>query len=45
MTRTLVLQEIRKMRFEETYTDWNQGRLTQAEAALALGMSERNFRR
>jgi hypothetical protein len=33
------------MRFEEAYEGWNEGRLTQAEAALLLGMSERNFRR
>jgi hypothetical protein len=33
------------MRIEETYGDWNQGRLTQGEAELVLGMSERNFRR
>ena len=28
------------MRFEETYGDWEGGRLTQAEAALLLGVSE-----
>ena len=33
------------MRFEETYEEWNRGRLTRAEAALVLGMNERNFRR
>ena len=33
------------MRFEEAYGGWNAGRLTQAEAAQLLGMSERNFRR
>ncbi len=33
MKPTQVLQEIRKMRFEEAYERWNEGRLTQAEAA------------
>lgn len=33
------------MRFEEAYSDWNEGRLTQAEAAQILGMCERSFRR
>lgn len=33
------------MRFEEAYIGWNEGRLTQAEAAQMLGMCERNFRR
>jgi len=45
MTRTELLQEIRKMRFEEAYEGWNAGRLTQAEAAQILGMCERSFRR
>ncbi len=45
MRRTELLQEIRKMRFEESYEGRNGGRLTQAEAAQLLGMSERNFRR
>ena len=45
MRRTEVLQEIRKMRFEEAYEGWNEGRLTQAEAARLLGMCERSFRR
>ncbi len=40
-----VLQEIRKMRFEEAYEGWNAGRLTQAEAARILGVCERSFRR
>ena len=39
MKPTKVLQEIRKMRFEETYEGWNEGRLTQAEAARILGVS------
>ncbi len=45
MRRTVVQQEIRKMRFGEAYSDWNEGRLTQAEAAQILGMCERSFRR
>lgn len=45
MRPTEMLQEIRKMRFEEAYESWNAGRLTQAEAAQILGMCERSFRR
>ena len=45
MKPTKVLQEIRKMRFEEAYEGWNAGRLTQAEAAQILGVCERSFRR
>ena len=45
MRPTELLQEIRKMRFEEAYERWNVGRLTQAEAAQLLGMCERSFRR
>ena len=45
MARTELLQETRKMRFGEVSADWNRGRLTQYEAALTLGMSERDFRR
>lgn len=45
MKPTKVLQEIRKMRFEEAYEGWNAGRLTQAEAASILGVCERSFRR
>ncbi|MHB1606164.1 MAG: hypothetical protein ACYCTV_07205 [Leptospirales bacterium] len=45
MDRTTVRQEIRKMRFEETWNEWKKGRLTQKEAGRILGMSERTFRR
>ena len=45
MDRTNVLQEIRKMRFEETWNEWKKGRLTQKEAVQILGMSEMTFRR
>ncbi len=37
MTRTQVLQEIRRMRFEEAYGGWQSRRLTQEEAARLLG--------
>lgn len=45
MRRTEWLQETRKMRFEEAYTGWSQGRLTQEEAARLLGVCDRTFRR
>src|SRR4030043_2384380 len=45
MRRTELLQEVRKMRFEEVYGGWQQGRLTQEEAARVLGISDRTFRR
>lgn len=44
MKRTDLLQEIRKMRFEEVYTGWNAGRLSQEEAAQILGVCDRTFR-
>src|SRR3990167_1175730 len=45
MRRTVLLQEILKMRFEEVYEGWTEKRFSQAEAAHLLGMSERTFRR
>lgn len=45
MKRAELLQEVRKMRFEESYECWNKGRLTQEEAARLLGICERTFRR
>ena len=45
ISRARYVQENRKMRFEEAYEGWSQGRLTQAEAALLLGQCERSFRR
>ena len=45
MGRTEMLQEIRKMRFEEVYEGWDKGRLTQEEAAEILGVCDRTFRR
>jgi transposase len=40
-----MLQEIRKMRFEEVYFGWSESRLTQEEAAVILGVCDRTFRR
>jgi len=40
-----MLQEIRKMRFEEAYGCWSEGRLTQEDAARLLGVCDRTFRR
>jgi len=45
MRRTEMLQEIRKMRFEELYVGWQEGRLSQEEAARVLGVCSRTFRR
>jgi hypothetical protein len=45
MRRTEMLQEIRKMRFEEVYYGWSESRLTQGEAAQILGVCDRTFRR
>ena len=45
MRRTELMQEIRKMRFEEAYEGWTERRLTQEEAARLLGVCSRSFRR
>lgn len=45
MRRTELLQEVRKMRFEEAYGGWQERRLTQEEAARLLGVCPRTFRR
>lgn len=45
MRRTEVLQEIRRMRFEEAYYGWSEDRLTQGQAAEILGVCARTFRR
>ena len=37
MRRTELLQEVRKMRFEEACGGWQERRLTQEEAARLLG--------
>ncbi|MEW6741107.1 MAG: ISNCY family transposase [Nitrospirota bacterium] len=45
MKKTELLQEVRKMRFEEAYEGWKKERLTQEEAAILLGVCDRTFRR
>ena len=45
MRRTEILQEVRKMRFGEIYGTWTERNLTQEEAARALGVCSRTFRR
>lgn len=45
MVRTVFLQELLQMRFEQTYDGYQCKRLTQTEAAALLGVCERSFRR
>ncbi len=45
MKPTKVLQEIRKMRFEEVYEKRSEKHLTIEEASRILGICERTFRR
>ncbi len=45
MKRAIWLQETRAMKFEQTQSEWEAGRLTQEEAAQILGICERSFRR
>ncbi len=45
MRRTELLQEVRKMRFNEAFSGWTKGKLTQEEAARILGVCDRTFRR
>ena len=45
MKRTELLQEIRKVRFEEIYGDWSNKRISQEEAGRLLGVCDRTFRR
>lgn len=45
MGRASLLQERRKMLFEEVYSVWTESRLTQEEAAQLLGVCPRTFRR
>ena len=45
MRRAEILQEVRKMRFEEAYGGWTSRRLSQEEAAVLLGVCSRTFRR
>ena len=45
MRRSELLQETRKMRFAEVYSGWTENRLSQEDAAMILGVSDRTFRR
>jgi transposase len=45
MKPTELLQEIRIMQFEQAYSIWSEGRLTQDDAARMLGVCSRSFRR
>src|SRR5260221_7578944 len=45
VSRTELLRELRKMRFLEVYERCRAERLSYAEAAETLGVSERTFRR
>ena len=45
VSRTKLLQEIRKMRLEEAHTGWQEKRLTQEQAAEILGVTDRRFLR
>ena len=45
MRRAEMLQEVRKMRFEEIYGNWTGKRLSQEDAARVLGVCSRTFRR
>ncbi len=45
MKRAKILQEVRTMHFEDIYTDWQDRKLTQENAARILGVSDRTFRR
>ncbi len=45
MKRTELMQEVRLMRFEESYCLWKKREFTQEEAAHLLGVSVRTFRR
>jgi hypothetical protein len=45
ISRARYVLENRKMRFQEAYDGWSEGRLTPAEAAQTLGHFELSFRR
>ena len=45
MSQTRYLEMVRTNQFERVYRRWKEGKLTQAEAAAQLEMSERTFRR
>lgn len=44
-SKTKILQEVTKMRFEEIYDRYNIGEISNEDAADLLGCSERTFRR
>jgi len=44
MTKTQLLQEVRKMRFMEAYDGWSVGRLTQEQFAACFGFSAATLR-
>jgi len=44
MRRTELLQEARRIRFEEIYGGWQERRLSREEAARVLGVCQRSFR-
>ncbi len=45
MRPTELLQEIRKMRLEESFSIWTKRRITQEEVARMLNVSARTYRR
>ena len=45
ISRARYVQENRKMRFQEAYEGWSDGRLTQAEEAQIPGQCESSFLR
>ena len=45
MDQTRFLQRVRMNQFERVYRRWKEKKLTQAEAAERLGITERTFRR
>ena len=45
MRRTELMQEIRRMRFEEAYEGWAESRLTQEEAAMLAALERSQKRR
>ena len=45
MRQVKFLEELRQMRFEESYSGYRSGRLSQEEAAKILGVCSRTFRR
>ncbi|MGZ8381936.1 MAG: helix-turn-helix domain-containing protein [Nitrospira sp.] len=45
MTRATVLQEVRRMRFEEVYERRQRRAITMVEAGAMLGVTKRTFRR